>query len=113
MLTPDGWLLFATRCVRLFTYGLPAGVLVLYLRDIGLTEARIGVLPKLSVLGGTAVSLRITTAADRLGRRRMLMAGSVLMALAGVAFALTDNFWVLLVAGTGGGPSGCRGTARP
>jgi MFS family permease len=38
----------------------------------------------------------------------MLLAGSVLMALAGVVFALTDNFWLLLVAGTVGviSPSG-------
>jgi predicted MFS family arabinose efflux permease len=38
----------------------------------------------------------------------MLLAGSVLMALAGVVFALTNNFWLLLAAGTVGviSPSG-------
>ncbi len=107
-LTPDGRLLFVTRCVRLFAYGLLAVVLVLYLREIGLTEGRIGVLLTLILLGDTALSLWITTAADRLGRRRMLLAGSVLMALAGVVFALTDDFWLLLLAGTVGvvSPSG-------
>ncbi len=107
-LTPDGWLLFATRSVRLFAYGFVSVILVLYLRDLGLTEDRIGVLLTLILLGDTAVSLWITTAADRLGRRRMLIAGSVLMALAGFVFAGTANFWLLLVAGTVGvlSPSG-------
>src|SRR5688500_4311041 len=97
-LTPDGRLLFLTRCVRLFAYGLLAVVLVLYLREIGLTEWQAGVLLTLILLGDTAVSLWLTTAADRLGRRRVLVAGALLMALAGVLFALTDNFWLLLVA---------------
>jgi MFS family permease len=107
-LTPDGRLLFVTRCVRLFAYGFLAVVLVLYLRDVGLSDGQVGLLLTLTLLGDTAVSLWITTAADRLGRRRMLVAGSVLMALAGVVFALTDNFWLLLVAGTVGviSPSG-------
>jgi MFS family permease len=74
----------------------------LYLRVIGLTDGQVGVLLMLILLGDTAISLWITTAADRLGRRRMLIAGSLLMALAGVVFALTDNFWLLLIAGTVG-----------
>jgi MFS family permease len=101
-LTPDGRLLFVTRFVRLFAYGFLAVILVLYLRDIGLSEGQVGVLLTLILLGDTAISLWLTTAADRLGRRRMLLAGSLLMALAGVALALTDNFWVLLIAGTVG-----------
>jgi MFS family permease len=107
LLTSDGRLLFVTRCVRLFAYGLLAVVVVLYLREMGLTEGRLGVLLTLILLGDTAISLWITTAADRVGRR-MLLAGSVLMALAGVMFVLTDNFWLLLLAGTVGviSPSG-------
>ena len=83
-LTPDGRLLFVTRCIRLFAYGFLAVVLVLYLRAIGRTEGQIGVLLTLILLGDTAISLWITTAADRLGRRRMLLIGSVLMAFAGI-----------------------------
>jgi MFS family permease len=107
-LTPDGRLLFVTRCVRLFAYGSLSVLLILYLREVGLTEGQVGILLTLVLLGDTAISLWITTAADRLGRRRMLIAGSVLMALAGVAFALTDHFWLLLAAGTVGviSPSG-------
>jgi MFS family permease len=112
-LTPDGRLLFATRFVRLFAYGSLAVVLVLYLRAAGLTETQAGVLLTLVLLGDTAVSLWLTTAADRLGRRRVLVAGAVLMAAAGVLFALTDNFWLLLVAGTIGVVSPAGGEVGP
>jgi predicted MFS family arabinose efflux permease len=62
----------------------------------------------LTLLGDTVVSLVLTTRADRVGRRRMLMVGCLLMGGAGLAFALTSNFVFLLIAGTIGviSPSG-------
>jgi MFS family permease len=101
-------LLFATRFVRLFAYGLLAVVLVLYLADLGLRDWEIGLLLTLTLVGDVALSLWITTSADRLGRRRMLVAGAVLMVLAGWLFASTDNFLLLLLAATVGviSPSG-------
>src|SRR4029077_13761041 len=52
--------------------------------------------------------LYLTTRADRIGRRRMLIAGAILMAAAGLAFASTRNFFFLIIAGTIGviSPSG-------
>jgi MFS family permease len=41
----------------------------------------------------------MTTSADRLGRRKMLIAGAFLMILASVAFALTHSFVIMLIAG--------------
>jgi MFS family permease len=107
-LTPDGRLLFATRLARLFAYGFLSVVLVLYLADAGLTEAHIGLLLTLTLIGDTAISLWITTNADRLGRKRMLLAGAGLMIFAGILFAFTHNFWLLLIAATIGviSPSG-------
>jgi MFS family permease len=107
-LTVDGRLLFATRFVRLFAYGSLSVVLVLYLVSLGLTEADTGVLLTATLLGDTLVSLYLTTRADRLGRRRMLVIGALLMAAAGVAFAFTRQVWLLMVAGTVGviSPSG-------
>jgi MFS family permease len=107
-LTADGWLLFATRFARLFAYGFLSVVLVLYLKEVGLTESQIGLLLTLTLLGDTAVSLGITTTADRHGRRKMLIAGGWLMIFAAVLFAATDNFWLLLLAATLGviSPSG-------
>jgi MFS family permease len=95
-------LLFVTRAVRLFAYGFLSVILVLYLAAAGLSEASIGVLLTLTLLGDTAVSLAVTTRADRAGRRGMLRLGAALMILAGVLFASTRNFAVLLFAATVG-----------
>jgi MFS family permease len=97
-LTRDIRLLFSTRMVRLFAYGFLSVVLVLYLAEAGLREGQIGLLLTLTLVGDTAISLWITTNADRLGRRRMLVAGAVLMIFAGSLFILTRNFYVLLLA---------------
>ena len=104
----DGLLLFGTRFVRLFAYGALSVVLVLYLVGLGLTEADTGLLLSATLLGDTLVSLYLTTQADRIGRRRMLAIGAALMAAAGIAFALTHQMWLLVVAGTIGviSPSG-------
>ncbi len=96
----DGWLLFATRSVRLFAYGLLAVVLVLYLAAVGLSDAEIGLLVTLTLAGDTAISLWITTTADRAGRKRMLLLGSILMLLAALVFASTQSFLLLLLAAT-------------
>jgi len=108
LLPPDGRLLFATRISRLFAYGFLSVVLVLYLAQVGLTETEIGLLLTLTLMGDTIISLWITTSADRLGRRRMLVVGAGLMIFAGVLFALTRNFVLLLIVATIGviSPSG-------
>jgi MFS family permease len=107
-LTTDAWLLFAARFVRLLAYGSLSVVLVFYLVGIGLSEPQTGLLLTLTLAGDTVVSLLLTTRADRIGRRRTLIAGAVLMAGAGLVFASTRNFWLLIVAGTVGviSPSG-------
>jgi len=96
----DRRLLLVTRSVRLFAYGALSVVLVFYLSALGLTTAQIGLLLTLTLVGDTVVSLILTTRADRVGRRRILIAGAALMAAAGLIFALTRNFWVLLITGT-------------
>ena len=108
VLTRDGWLLFLTRFTRLFAYGSLAVVLVFYLTGLGLSASQTGMLLTLTLAGDTVVSLYLTTRADRIGRRRMLIIGAALMAGAGVAFASTSNLVFLVVAGTIGviSPSG-------
>jgi MFS family permease len=107
-LSHDGRLLFVTRFARLFAYGSLSVILVFYLVSIGLTEAQAGLVLTLTLVGDVAVSLYLTTRADRIGRRRMLIVGSVLMAAAGLAFACTSNLLFLVIAGTIGviSPSG-------
>ncbi len=82
----------------MFAYGLISVILVFYLETVGVSTRLIGILLSLTLLGDTAVSLWMTTAADRLGRRRMLIAGGGLMLFAGVLFGLTSQFTWLLIA---------------
>jgi len=100
--------LFLSRFMRLFAYGALSVVLVFYLVSLGLSEAQIGVLLTLTLAGDIAISLLLTTRADRFGRRRMLVIGAMLMAGAGIAFASTRNLFFLMVAGSIGviSPSG-------
>lgn len=107
-LTSDGWLLFVTRFARLFAYGSLSVILVFYLVGLGLTEPQTGLVLTLTLVGDVVVSLYLTTRADRIGRRRMLIVGSLLMAGAGLAFACTSNLFFLILAGTIGviSPSG-------
>jgi MFS family permease len=107
-LTRDGWLLFLTRFARLFAYGSLSVILVFYLVGLGLTEAQSGLVLTLTLAGDVVVSLLLTTQADRIGRRRVLVIGAILMAAAGLAFASTRNLFFLIVAGTIGviSPSG-------
>jgi MFS family permease len=94
--------------VRLFAYGSLSVVLALYLAALGLTETEIGLLLTLTLVGDTIVSLWLTTRADRFGRRKTLLIGALLMVAAGLVFAVSNVFLVLLVAATIGviSPSG-------
>jgi MFS family permease len=108
VLTRDGYLLFLTRFMRLFAYGSLSVVLVFYLIGLGLNASQTGLLLTLTLVGDTVISLYLTTRADRIGRRRMLIVGAILMAAAGLAFACTSNLVLLIIAGTIGviSPSG-------
>jgi len=104
----DVWLLYLTRFLRLFAYGLLSVVLVFYLVGLGLSEVQTGMVLTLTLAGDTVVSLYLTTQADRIGRRRMLVAGALLMTAAGLVFAGTSNLTLLVAAGIVGviSPSG-------
>jgi MFS family permease len=83
----------------MFAYGMVSAILVLYLKELG-HENRWGLIVSAALVGDIAVSLWITTAADRVGRKKMLILGALLMAGAGLVFATTDNFLLLIVAAT-------------
>jgi MFS family permease len=96
----DTVLLVAARITRLFAYGFLSVILVLYLTEIGVSATSAGVLLTLALAGDAAVSLWLTSTADRRGRRRMLLIGAVLMAAGGLVFATTSNWWLLALAAT-------------
>ncbi len=92
----------------MFGYGLVSIVLVLYLAAMGLPDVAIGLLLGLTLAGDAAISLWLTTHADRVGRRRVLLVGAILMAGAGVGFAATNVLPILVLAAVIGviSPSG-------
>lgn len=104
----DIFLLFTTRILRLFAYGFLSVVLALYLTSIGLSEAQIGLLLTFTLAGDASVTLWITTTADRIGRRRMLILGALLMVLAGGVFLQNRDPLLLTLAAIVGviSPSG-------
>jgi MFS family permease len=75
-------------------------VLVLYLTALGLSGVEIGLLLGLTLIGDAAISLWLTTHADRVGRRRVLLAGALLVLAAGLVFVATPVYPVLVVAAT-------------
>ncbi len=101
-LKADAALLSMSRGVRLFAFGFLSVVLPLYLDASGLSARTIGVVLTCALVGDAVLSLVITTTADRMGRKRMLLAGAVLMALGAAAFAVTSNaVWLAVIAAIG------------
>jgi MFS family permease len=94
----DILILFSTRIIRLFCYGFLSVVLALYLIQVGLSEKVIGLMFSLTLAGDAGISLWLTTSADRLGRKRTLIAGALLMIGAGVVFIFTRNPVALAIA---------------
>jgi MFS family permease len=74
-----------------------AVVLVTYLDQLGLDAPTIGLVLTLTLVGDTLLSLWLTTQADRIGRRRVLRVGAVLMLLGSIVFSATDVVIVLLL----------------
>ena len=95
---PNITILFSTRIIRLFCYGFLSVILALYLAEAGFTETQIGLLFTVTLIGDAVISLWLTTSADRFGRKRTLIIGAVLMTIAGVGFALTKNYALLIIA---------------
>jgi len=91
-------LLFTTRILRIFAYGFVSVTLALYLHALGFGESTIGLLFSLALFGDIVISLWITTSADRIGRRRMLVLGAGLIVLAGGIFSATSNLALIAVA---------------
>lgn len=94
----DLHLIFAARFLRMSAYGSASLVLALFFAALDVPDPRIGLFMTLTLLGDVALSLLLTLVADALGRRRVLLFGCLSMAVAGVAFALSSSYWILLFA---------------
>ncbi len=109
----DTWLIILTRCTRMFAYGTNSLILALFFSVLEFSDFHIGLFMTLTLLGDVLLSVLLTLIADRLGRRKILFAGSFLMVLSGIAFALFENFWVLLFAAVVGVISATGGDFGP
>ncbi|KAH6638254.1 major facilitator superfamily domain-containing protein [Boeremia exigua] len=94
----DAYIIITLRSLRMFTSGIPSLILALFFASLKFPDSRIGVFMTLTLLGDVLLSLLLTLVADKLGRRRILFGGSIMMAFSGVVFALSENFWTLLIA---------------
>jgi MFS family permease len=104
----DGRLLFAACGVRSFAYGFLSVILGLYLDAAGVSATAIGWIFTAALAGGAVMTIIITSVADALGRKNLLILGAVLMALAGWVFAVSSDPSILAVAAIFGtiSPSG-------
>ncbi|KFA69347.1 hypothetical protein S40285_09297 [Stachybotrys chlorohalonatus IBT 40285] len=96
--TADVKLLCLQRFMRLFAYGTSTLVLVSFLRELGISQTRIGLFMTLTLMGDVAISFVLAFFADAVGRRVILGLGAVLMIASGVVFAFASSYWALLAA---------------
>ena len=94
----DTKVLCLQRVVRFIAYGSTSLVLALFLSSLDVNDERIGLFMTLTLLGDVVISLVLTIIADGIGRRKMLMFGASMMAVSGIVFALSSNYWVLVAA---------------
>ena len=105
------WTLRAAKCLRKKSEPSPWRIqhsfflsfcyfAVLYLK-LSFSETEIGYIFSLTLLGDLAITLLLTTNADRppLSRKNVLLISSLLKLFAGVAFAFLRNFYALVFAG--------------
>ena len=112
-LSTDGRCVLLARVLRNFGYGFVAVVLGVHVAELGLSGAELGVLLAASLLGSSVFTVLVALRADQLGRRRSLQLFAAFMALTGAAYALTDQFWLLLAATLTGTISASTGEVGP
>ncbi|KAF4977602.1 hypothetical protein FZEAL_5886 [Fusarium zealandicum] len=94
----DAWLVTLSRTCRMFAFGAVSLTIALFFSELGFSDFRIGLFMSLTLLGDVVLGLVVTLMADGIGRRRVLFAGGLLMAISGAVFCIFENFWILLLA---------------
>jgi MFS family permease len=92
----------AAKLFRGFAFGLNSVVLGLYLAELALEPAVIGLVLSGALAGTLGLTVVITLYGDRIGRRRLLVVGSALMGLAAVIPLVGANPLLLVVIGLTG-----------
>ncbi|KAK6463308.1 major facilitator superfamily domain-containing protein [Scheffersomyces coipomensis] len=94
--------------IRMASYGLTNQVLTLYLEELGVSQENIGIFMTLTLVGDTIISYFLTWYADKIGRRVVMIIGTMMMFVSGLTFTFCSHFILLLIAATIGviSPSG-------
>jgi MFS family permease len=87
----DQQLLYLAAFVRALATGLIGVLLGVYLGEIGLDAAAIGLIVSVGPAGAASATFVVTFLGDRLGHRRVLLGVTLLSAAGGVALALGSH----------------------
>jgi MFS family permease len=111
-------LLFTGRALRSFSLGYLNVIVPIYLVSLGYSAVRVGLVYTAGSLGSMALTAAVGLMADRFGRKPLLIALGLFTGTAGLLFAISPSFGVLLFAaalgtiGRGGG-AGSGGSFGP
>ncbi len=116
--TRDAWLIVSARFLRTFAQSLIAVFFGIYLIELGYSLVQMGLLVTIGSVGSALFATLIVFIGDTLGRRRLLIGFTAMMALAGLGYAFTErytllafvSFFVGSLAISGSGP---RGPVQP
>ena len=97
-MTPDARRILLIRALRAFAYGFGSVLLGVSLEAAGFSGAQVGAILTATLVGSAVLTAVLGYVGDRIGRRAAHVGLSLLMAGAGTVFALTNSFWVLLLA---------------
>ena len=96
-LSKDGRLLLAARILRTFAYGFLSVILAIYLKLVGFNDLYIGIILSATLINSVVFTLIASFYADRIGRRKVLIVYSALMAISGLVFFVTSNYMALII----------------
>ena len=89
--------LLCARALRDFGDGFVAVLLPVYLLGLGLGPVQVGIVATAALFGSALLTLAIGFLGARYDHRRLLLAAASLMVATGVAFAVVDDYAILLV----------------
>jgi MFS family permease len=95
--TKDALRILAARGVRAFADGFVSVLLPIYLLELGFGVIAIGTIITATLIGSALLTLWAGLFANRHQRRHVLLAACLLMAATGAGFAVTRDFWPLLI----------------
>jgi MFS family permease len=96
-LPADGKRLLYGKGLRAFADGLISVVLPIYLLHLGYGALAVGAIVTSTLLGSALLTLAVGHFAHRFPGRKVLLCACVLMIATGLAFAVTREFWPLLI----------------